>query len=95
MAMNRRSFPATLGTASAAVKYGPVLLAQEARFTFPLASQGDDVTAKLVREANSLQFNPTGPGGGGQPPGPFMPPYQVPERLPYRVNFDLDSPRYL
>jgi hypothetical protein len=79
----------------AAVKFGPVLLAQEARFTYPLALSGDNPADKLQRETDDLHFRVSGPGGGGQSPGGFKPYYQVPERLPYRVYFDLDNPRFL
>ncbi len=78
-----------------AVKYGPVLLAQEARFTYMLGMSGDNLAYKLTRETDDLQFRVNGPGAGGQGPGMFRPFYQVPERLPYRVYFDLDDPRFL
>jgi uncharacterized protein len=78
-----------------AVKYGPVLLAQEARFTFPLTLQKDEsVAARLKRKTDDLHFSASG-GGGGQGTGEFKPYYQIPERLPYRVYFDLDAPRFL
>jgi hypothetical protein len=78
-----------------AVKYGPVLLAQEARYTYPLGLSGDDVSAKLKRENEALHFRVDDAGGGGQGTGSFKPFYEIPERLPYRVYFDLDAPRFL
>ncbi len=79
----------------AAVKYGPVLLAQEARFTYPLALRGDDPASRLRREGNGLQFKVTDLVEREQKTGGFKPFYEVPERLPYRVYFDLDRPRFL
>jgi hypothetical protein len=87
----------------AAVMFGPVLLAQEARFTQPLVMQeGEEISKKLVRDGDALQFHAvdtlqrppesTGHGIYGQI-GEFWPFYSVPERLPYRVYFDLDKPR--
>lgn len=78
-----------------AVKHGPVLLAQEARFTYPLVLKGKDAAAKFRRESDDLHFTVAVDGGGGQATGPFKPFYEVPERLPYRVYFDLDRPRFL
>ncbi len=78
-----------------AVKYGPVLLAQEARFTYPLSLSGDDLDGKFKRESDGLHFSINDAGGGGQGTGMFKPFYEVPERLPYRVYFDLDKPRFL
>jgi len=77
-----------------AVKYGPVLLAQEARFTYPLALSGDDIASALTRKTDGLRFQAAG-FGGGQGAGEFKPFYEVPERLPYRIYFDLNTPRFL
>jgi DUF1680 family protein len=77
-----------------AVKYGPVLLAQEARFTYPLSLKGRQLATVLKRESDELRFTADG-GGGGQGTGEFKPFYQIPERLPYRVYFDVDAPRFL
>ncbi len=78
-----------------AIKYGPLLLAQDALFTYPLKLEGDDPASKLVRESGELKFRVDDGGGGGQLTGAFMPFYDVPERVPYRVYFDLDRPRFL
>jgi hypothetical protein len=89
----------------AAVMFGPVLLAQEARFTMPLGLRdNDEISKKLVRDGNTLQFHavdstPRNPNswGHGLPGqiGEFWPFYSVPERLPYRVYFDLDKPEFI
>ncbi|MGC3958386.1 MAG: glycoside hydrolase family 127 protein [Verrucomicrobiota bacterium] len=78
-----------------AVKYGPVLLAQEARFTYPLALRDGKLAEKLKRDGDDLRFVVNDDGGGGQGPGHFVPYYEIPERLPHRVYFDLDAPRFL
>lgn len=77
------------------VMYGPVWLAQEARFTYPLALPGNDPAVKMSRTGEGLRFRVNDAGGGGQATGEFIPLYEVPERLPYRVYFDLDAPRFL
>jgi hypothetical protein len=79
----------------AAVKYGPVLLAQEARYTYPLELRGDDLAARFSRQSDDLHFGVSDLAEREQHTGMFKPFYQVPERLPYRIYFDLDSPRFL
>lgn len=82
----------------AAVMYGPVLLAQEARFTYPLALTNEEQLAqRFRRKSPDLHFkvvDSTTPPGG-QNTGMFRPFYEFPERLPYRVYFDLNHPRFL
>ena len=76
----------------AAVMFGPVLLAQEARFTMPLSLRPDEaLSQRLVRDGNGLQFravNTTPPEQRGVSHslpgevGAFQPFYAVPERSP-------------
>ena len=80
-----------------ALMFGPVMLAQEARFTIPLGARPgeNDPGALLVREGSDLRFRARGKIDNEQQVGPFYPFYDVPERIPYRVYLDLDSPRFL
>ncbi len=94
--MNRRDFISGIGiTSIAAALPLESLLAQEARFTYPLALRGDDLASRFRREGNGLQFKVTDLVEREQKTGGFKPFYEVPERLPYRVYFDLDRPRFL
>lgn len=79
----------------AAVKFGPVLLSQEARFTFPLELRGDVLEGRFTRETADLHFRVSDLAEREQKTGMFQPFYQVPERLPYRIYFDLDNARFL
>lgn len=79
----------------AAVKFGPVLLSQEARFTFPLELRGDNLEGRFTRETADLHFRVSDLAQREQKTGMFQPFYQVPERLPYRIYFDLDNARFL
>ncbi len=80
----------------AAILYGPVLLAQDARYSLPLVMQPDDELSKrLVREGDALVFKPTEIAKHEQKTGAFAPFYSVPQDRPYRVYFDLDQFRFL
>ncbi len=80
----------------AAVKYGPVLLAQDAEFTHPLGlGPTEDVSTRLTRVEPDLVFKVNDPVQHEQDTGRFRPLYAVKERAPYRVYFDLDAPRFL
>ena len=70
----------------AAILYGPVLLAQDARYTLPFVTQTDDELSKrLVREGDALVFKPTEIARHEQKTGTFAPFYSVPQDRPYRV----------
>ena len=75
--------------------YGPILLAQEARFTYPLELKDEELGKKLIRDTDDLHFRVRDSGVREQRMGGFRPFYQVPERAPYRVYFDLDEARFL
>jgi hypothetical protein len=80
----------------AAVLYGPILLAQDARYTLPLALEADDKLSKrLIRADKGLTFNATEAARHEQRTGSFTPFYEVPENRPYRVYFDLNQFRFL
>ncbi len=80
----------------AAVKYGPLLLAQDAEYTYPLAlAPGDDVAQHLSRAGSQFEFKVSESKPENQSLGSFRPLYAVGERKPYRVYFDLDAPRFL
>ena len=83
-----------------AVMYGPVLLAQDARFAYPLGGEPDAVLRTLSRkEAKSLVLEVRAAGDpmlqGGQAIGDLVPFHTFKERQPYRSYFDLDEPRFL
>lgn len=80
----------------AAVLYGPLLLAQDARYTLPLVMQpDDDLSKRLVRQSNALEFRPTEIATHEQKTGKFLPYFSFPEGDPYRVYFDIDQFRFL
>ena len=94
-----------------AVMYGPLLMAQDARFSFPLHGDPKAVAARLRRVPDKLELGPEQVGAlneggqksaaetaideGGQRVGNLRPFYTFAEREPYRVYFDLDKPRFL
>ena len=81
----------------AAIKYGPVLLAQDAEFSYPLAFEGgsDDIASRFTQTGPGLVFKVDDRVQQFQPPGRFRPLYTVGERVPHRVYFNLDAPRFL
>jgi len=79
-----------------AVKYGPVMMAQEAAFTYPVSGDGSDIAQQFEREGSSLHFKSSKRNeASGQHVGPLRPFWEYAERQPYRVYFDLDDPRFL
>lgn len=78
-----------------AIKYGPILLAQDARFTFPFVLDGNGINSRLTRESAGLRFRVNDTAQRVQKIGDFQPLYEIPERVPYRVYFDLDNARIL
>lgn len=93
-----------------AVMYGPLLMAQDARFSFPLHGDAQEIAMRLKRTPDKLQLEPHAfshlkEGGeksatesideGGQQVGSLRPFYTFAEREPYRTYFDLDKPRFL
>ena len=80
----------------AAVMFGPLLLAQNARFTLPLAlTDGQSLEQRLIRQDEKLFFKPTEVAAHEQKTGPFVPFYQIEKYFPYRVYFDLQEFRFL
>lgn len=80
----------------AAVMYGPVLLAQDARYTMALVVPGgEDISQLLEREGPGLRFGTTRPSGREQKIGSFSPFYEIPQDVPYRVYFDTEKLRFL
>lgn len=79
-----------------AVMFGPLLLAQNARYTLPLAmTNGEDIDRRLVREGQKLYFKPTEIVAHEQKTGPFAPFYKFERGDPYRVYFDMREFRFL
>ncbi len=79
-----------------AVMFGPLLLAQNARYTLPLAmTNGEDISQRLIRQGQKLYFKPTEIAAHEQKTGPFAPFYQVAKSDPYRVYFDMQEFRFL
>ena len=81
-----------------AVAHGPVVLAQSAEWTAPIALQRPwqmvDLESAFVR-GEGLTYTPVGVGTGRLPLGQFKPLADFPDRFPYRVYFDVDSPRII
>ncbi|MES2391118.1 MAG: beta-L-arabinofuranosidase domain-containing protein [Acidobacteriota bacterium] len=88
-----------------AVKYGPLLMAQDARYTFPIRGDQASVLSGLSRTStlpelhmgpvNGAIYNPEAISSdvnmaNGEKIGPFVPFYTLRERMPYRIYFDLD-----
>lgn len=83
----------------AALRFGPVVLAQDGVSTTPFSApvpwQMVDWDSLLIRDGQRLAFRPVAPGAAPLPAGDLRPLYDFPERHPYRVYFDLDAPRFL
>ena len=80
----------------AAVMYGPLVLAQEAIFTFPFSlDEKTPLAQRLRRETADLVFKVNDDTQHVQSGGDFRPLSAYRERTPYRVYFDLYAPRYL
>jgi hypothetical protein len=81
-----------------AVAHGPVVLAQSAEWTAPVALQSPwqmvDLETAFVRR-EGLSYTPAGVGTGRLPIGAFRPLADFPDRFPYRVYFDVDNPRII
>lgn len=82
-----------------AVMYGPVMMAQDARFSYPIGGSKAAVLAGLNRKPGD-RLALAGQAGerrrqGGQPVGDLVPFHTFAERAPYRSYFDLDAPRFL
>lgn len=81
-----------------AVAHGPVVLAQNAEWTAPLAMQTPwemvDLDAAFTR-GEGLQYLPVGVGTARLRLGEFKPLADFPDRFPYRVYFDVDAPRVI
>jgi hypothetical protein len=82
-----------------ALHYGPVLLAQDAVASTPLSAPVPlgmlDWQSLLARDGDQLLFRPLAPGSPPLPAGNLRPLYDFPEAHPYRVYFDLDTPRVI
>lgn len=79
----------------AAIKYGPVLLSQFAEFTYPLELDHQGLDSRFTRIGDKLHFRVSDISPHAQSTGDFRPFYEVEERTPYRVYFDLYAPRIL
>jgi DUF1680 family protein len=88
-----------------AVMYGPLLMVQDARYTFPIRGVTADIVPNLIRVSDlpeltlsttaSATYNPDAVlvdihTANGQKVGHFIPFYTVPERNPYRAYIDMD-----
>jgi DUF1680 family protein len=88
-----------------AVKYGPLLMVQDARYTFPIRGNQATIVPNLAKVSNlpELRFGMVGtsnynPGAilgninmaNGEQVGRFIPLWSVPERNPYRTYIDTD-----
>jgi DUF1680 family protein len=84
--------------ARVALAHGPVVLAQDAEWTAPLALQTPwemvDLDAAFTRR-DGLRYRPVGAGTARQPVGHYLPLAEVPDRAPYRVYADVDAPRII
>lgn len=82
-----------------AVMYGPVMMAQDARFSYPISGPAPQVAASLSRKPGDRLALAAAPGDrekqGGQEVGELVPFHSFDEREPYRSYFDLDRPRFL
>lgn len=83
-----------------ALMHGPVLMAQDARFGYPLGGDAQQLLGRLKRKQGEFVVNVDGADAnlesqGGQGIANFKPYYAYEERQPYRVYFDLDAPRFL
>jgi hypothetical protein len=77
----------------AAIKYGPVVLAQgQPLFSVPLELRGDDPASRLERETDDLHFRVKYETPPQAEPGLFRPYYQFQKDERYRMYFDLDAP---
>jgi hypothetical protein len=79
-----------------AFAHGPVVLAQPADWTAPVALPLPwsmvDLTAAFTQET-PLRYRPLNLGTARLPVGPLVPLSQIPERYPCRVYMDVDAPR--
>jgi hypothetical protein len=88
-----------------AVKYGPLLMVQDARYTFPIHGDQSAIVPNLTKVSNlpELRFGTVGNSSynpnavladinmaNGERVGRFIPLWSVPERNPYRTYFDMD-----
>ncbi len=81
-----------------AFAHGPVVLAQPADWTSPVALQTPSVMVDLQRafvREEGLRYRPVGPGTGRLPQGPLVPLADIPQRHPHRVYFDVGAPRII
>lgn len=81
-----------------AFAHGPVVLAQPADWTAPVALPVPwsmvDLAAAFTKEA-PLRYRPLSLGTARLPVGPLVPLGQIPERYPCRVYMDVDAPRII
>ena len=81
-----------------AFAHGPVVLAQTAEWTSPIALHTPvemvDLDQAFVRE-EGLVYRPVGPGTARLPQGTLKPLSDYPDRFPYRLYFDLDDARII
>jgi len=88
-----------------AVKYGPLLMVQDARYTFPIRGQQSLILPNLTKVStlpelhlgatHTPRYNPQAVlsdigTANGEKVGPFIPLCTIDERIPYRAYVDLD-----
>ena len=88
-----------------ALRYGPLVLAQEGIFTMPFQLGADRSPATLdamfqradegAGPAGRMVFRPVDRGAAEQPIGQFRPLMDYAERTPHRVYHDVTAPRYI
>lgn len=81
-----------------AFAHGPVVLAQNAEWTAPIALQTPWEMVDLDRafsRADGLEYRPDGVGTARLRLGELRPLADYPDRFPYRVYFDVDAPRII
>jgi DUF1680 family protein len=88
-----------------AVMYGPLLMVQDARYTFPIRGDQASIVPNLTRisklpelrlgTVGTSNYNPNAVlsdinMANGEQVGHFIPFWNVPERMPYRAYVDMD-----
>ena len=88
-----------------AVMYGPLLMVQDARYTFPIRGDQASIMPNLTKVSKlpELRFGTSGSSNhnpnavlsdinmaNGEGIGPFIPFWSVAERMPYRAYIDMD-----
>jgi hypothetical protein len=82
-----------------AFAHGPVVLAQAAEWTSPVALPTPvemvDLSTAFDRSEDGLVYGPKALGTARLPQGLLKPLAEFPDRMPYRAYFDIDRPRII